>query len=42
LLHTCATACTLGAFMSRRAPSVQAVAQVWSKVEQALAKWWPE
>lgn len=32
----------LGAFTSRRAPGVQAVAQVWSKVEQALAKWWPE
>lgn len=32
----------LGAFTSRRAPGVQAVAQVWSKVEQALAKWWPD
>ncbi|HEX8057972.1 MAG TPA: ParA family protein [Novosphingobium sp.] len=32
----------LGAFTSRRSPGVQAVAQVWSKVEQALAKWWPE
>jgi cellulose biosynthesis protein BcsQ len=32
----------LGSFTSRRAPGVQAVAQVWSRVEQALAKWWPE
>jgi cellulose biosynthesis protein BcsQ len=32
----------LGAFASRRSPGVQAVAQVWSKVEQALAQWWPE
>jgi cellulose biosynthesis protein BcsQ len=32
----------LGAFTGRRSPGVQAVAQVWSKVEQALAKWWPE
>jgi cellulose biosynthesis protein BcsQ len=32
----------LGAFASRRSPGVQAVAQVWSKVEQALAEWWPE
>jgi cellulose biosynthesis protein BcsQ len=32
----------LGAIASRRSPGVLAVAQVWSKVEQALAKWWPE
>ena len=32
----------LGAFTSRRSPGVQAVAQAWSKVEQSLAKWWPE
>ncbi len=32
----------LGMFMSRRSPGVQAVAHAWSKVEQALAKWWPE
>jgi len=32
----------LGAFSSRHSPGVQSVAQVWSKVEQALAKWWPE
>lgn len=32
----------LGAFTGRRSPGVQAVAQTWSKVEQALAKWWPE
>lgn len=32
----------LGAFTSRRSPGVQAVAQTWSKVEQALAQWWPD
>jgi cellulose biosynthesis protein BcsQ len=32
----------LGAIASRRSPGVLAVTQVWSKVEQALAKWWPE
>ena len=32
----------LGAFASRRSPGVQAVAQTWSKVEQALAQWWPD
>ena len=32
----------LGAFTSRRSSGVQAVAQTWSKVEQALAQWWPE
>ena len=32
----------LGTFASRRSPGVQAVAQAWSKVEQSLAKWWPE
>jgi cellulose biosynthesis protein BcsQ len=32
----------LGTIASRRSPGVQAVAQVWSQVEQALAKWWPE
>lgn len=32
----------LGAFISRRSPGVQAVAQTWSRVEQTLAKWWPE
>jgi cellulose biosynthesis protein BcsQ len=32
----------LGTFTGRRAPGVLAVAQVWSRIEQALAKWWPE
>jgi cellulose biosynthesis protein BcsQ len=32
----------LGAYTGRRSPGVQAVAQAWSKVEQALAQWWPE
>lgn len=32
----------LGAFTSRRSPGVQAVAQAWSRIEQSLAKWWPE
>jgi cellulose biosynthesis protein BcsQ len=32
----------LGAIASRRSPGVHAVGQVWSKIEQALAKWWRE
>ncbi|MDR2857249.1 MAG: ParA family protein [Novosphingobium sp.] len=32
----------LGTFAGRRTPGVQAVAQVWNRVEQALVKWWPE
>ena len=31
----------LGAFAPHHSPGVQAVAEVWGTVEQALTKWWP-